>query len=285
MNWALATLLMMLISVGMYSLVRATKTYSVPSILNTFAMISFPVPIYALAVILGRISYVPNLPEVAVMLLQGFILIYFGNLYALRGIEAAPNPGYSVLISKMYVVFTAPASILLFNSSLSGRSITGIVLILCFSYPVMVEKKSARNASSASWVISTLIAFFCFGGIALTSKYLLNSGVPILMRLLIPGILSSLLYIPAAKKAMKKVVWNRTICLLLTGIALCSIGFNFLMQYAFAHSPNVGLVNAANAGSTALLALTSAYFFHDHLSKRKLVGIVGVLSGVFLLFL
>jgi drug/metabolite transporter (DMT)-like permease len=276
---------MMLVSVGMYSLVRATKAYKLPPIINTFAMISLPVPIYGLAVITGRIHYSPTLAEIAVMVLQGLVLIYFGNLYALRGIEAAPNPGYSVLISKMYVVFTAPVSIILFDSSLSCKSIMGILLILCFSYLVIVEKKSIRKASSASWVVSTLVAFFCFGGIALTSKYLLSSGVPILIRLLIPGILASVLYLPAAKKAFKKIEWNSKISFLLIGIALCSIGFNSLMQYAFAHSPNVGLVNAANAGSTALLAVTSALFFHDHLSKRKLLGIVGVLCGVFLLFL
>ncbi len=285
MNWAVATILMMFVSVCMYSLVRATKKYSVPPIINTFAMISLPVPLYALAVIAGHIHYSPSLQEIIVMVLQGLVLIYFGNLYALRGIESAPNPGYSVLISKMYVVFTAPASLLLFNSTLSQQSIVGIALIIGFSYLVMVEKKSVRKTSSSTWVSSTLIAFFCFGGIALSSKYLLQSGVPILIRLLFPGILASILYLPEANKGFRKIKWANQAILLLIGICFCSIAFNYLMQYAFAHSPNVGLVNAANAGSTALLAITSALIFHDHLSKRKLLGIAGVLCGVGLLFL
>ena len=284
MNWIFATISMMLVSVVMYSFIRLSKQFAIPPIINTFAMISLPLPLYGIWLLFTDITYTPTLTELVVMGLQGLVLIYYGNLYALRGITDAPNPGYSVLISKLYVVFTAPASILLFDSSLSSRSMIGITAIVIFSYFVLVDSKTKKTPASNSWIVSTLIAFLCFGGIALSSKYLLNSGVPILVRLILPGILASLLYLSAANKAFATMRKTPQVAVLLIGVALCSVGFNYLMQYAFANSPNVGLVNAANAASTALLAVTSAVFFHDDLSKRKLLGIAGVLVGLYLLF-
>ena len=280
---------MMAVSVVMYSLVRYIKQYPKSTELVPFAMIALPVPVYAVFVLFEKSSYRPSLLHALVLIMQGIVFVYLGNLYALKGIEKAPNTGYSVLISKIYVVFTTPLSVVLFNSKLSLSSIFAILMIVFFSYFVMIEKRSNRvkkTKEENAWIKYTLIAFLCFGGNALTSKYLLNGGMPIFFRLLFPGIVAGLLYAPKAIKNFQNIqVSKKPFILLLLAIAVCSILFNFTMQYAFSKSPNVGYVNAANVSSTAILAFPSALIFKDPLTRRRALGIIGVLAGTYILFL
>ena len=68
-------------------------------------------------------------------------------------------------------------------------------------------------------------------------------------------------------------------------IGICSASFNYFMQVAFNIAPNVGYVNAVNAASISLLTLSSAILYKDELSLKKLMGILGVTFGLFVLFL
>lgn len=68
-------------------------------------------------------------------------------------------------------------------------------------------------------------------------------------------------------------------------IGVFATSFNYFMQVGFDLAPNVGYVNAANAASISLLTLMSALLFKDDLSLRKIIGIIGVTVGLFVLFL
>jgi len=281
---------MMLTSILMYSVIRFSKKYSLSAELTSFAMIGLPIPVYTLMSLLDNTAYHFRPLHVLTMVIQGIVFVYLGNLYAIRGIQAAPNPGFSVLVSKIYVVFTAPLSVILFSSPLSNRSIVAILIILIFSYFVLIERTNRRSKSESGqskWVIYTIFACLCFGGNAISSKYLLNGGLPISYRLLFPGLVATALYLPGVIRSIKLIPLKNknSIAKLLFTVALCSIIFNFSMQLAFVKAPNVGYVNAANVSSTALLALTSSYIFKDILPKRKLIGIIGVMLGTYLLFL
>jgi len=129
-------------------------------------------------------------------------------------------------------------------------------------------------------------AFFCWSFLALSSKYLLNIGVPILTRLVLSFVVVTLLIL--AEIVYKKVDWEKVskdqlITLLLIGIFGAS--FNYFMQVAFNLAPNVGFVNATNAASISLLTLVSAFIFKDELTLKKMIGIFGVTAGLLLLFL
>jgi hypothetical protein len=63
---------------------------------------------------------------------QGIFFSYLGNVFSLKGIEYSPNPGYSLIISKSYVVFTAIASIFIFSAPLTMKSVIAILLIVLF---------------------------------------------------------------------------------------------------------------------------------------------------------
>jgi uncharacterized membrane protein len=122
--------------------------------------------------------------------------------------------------------------------------------------------------------------------LALSSKYLLNMGVPILTRLILSMVVTTVLIfgeILYKKVEWKKVSRDQLVILVLIGIFGAS--FNYFMQVGFNLAPNVGFVNATNAASISLLTLMSAFFFKDELTVKKMIGIFGVTAGLLLLFL
>ena len=61
------------------------------------------------------------------------------------------------------------------------------------------------------------------------------------------------------------------------------VGFNYGMQQGFVTAPNIGYINAMNASSIGLVVIGAAIFFHDDLSGRKLIGVIGVIAGLIFL--
>jgi uncharacterized membrane protein len=224
--------------------------------------------------------------EYVLIAIQGIFFSYLGNVFSLKGIENSPNPGYSLIISKSYVVFTAIASIFLFSAPLTFKSVIAIALIIIFSAIITIDKNKNKTDSKTSWLPYTLGAFFCWGLLALSSKYLLNMGVPILTRLILSMIVVTTLIV--GEITYKNVAWRKLSNDQLITLGLIGIfgsSFNYFMQVGFNLAPNVGLVNATNAASISLLTLMSAFFFKDELTVKKMIGIFGVTAGLLLLFI
>ena len=150
----------------------------------------------------------------------------------------------------------------------------------------MIDKSRNKQESNKLWLLYTIGSFFCWGLLALSSKYLLNVGVPILTRLIYTMIIVSVLILGEIKVKyvdMFKISKSQFFTLGMIGVFATS--FYYFMQVGFNLAPNVGYVNAANAASIYLLTLMSAFLFKDDLSFRKMVGIAGVTIGLFVLFL
>ena len=286
MNWIIASLLMFVSSVAVYLGVRKSNALKTPRQLNNLAMFLIPVLVYMVLVVKTPTNFTLRPFEYFLILVQGIFFSYLGNMFSLKGIEYAPNPGYSLIISKSYVVFTAVASIFIFSAPLTIRSMIAIAFIILFSALIAIDKDKNKTNSNKLWLPYTIGAFFCWGLLALSSKYLLNMGVPILTRLILSMTVTTLFIfgeIIFKKVEWKKVTKNQLVILLLIGILGAS--FNYFMQVAFNLAPNVGFVNATNAGSISLLTLMSALIFKDELSAKKMIGIFGVTAGLLLLFL
>ena len=286
MNWIIASLLMFVSSVALYLCVRKSNALKTPRQLNSLAMFLIPVLIYMVLTVKTPTSFALKPFEYLLILIQGIFFSYLGNTFSLKGIEYSPNPGYSLIISKSYVVFTAIASVFIFSAPLTMRTVIAIVLIVLFGALITIDKNKNRTTSNKLWFPYTMGAFFCWGFLALSSKYLLNMGVPILSRLIISMVVTTILIfgeIIYKKVKWKKVSKDQLITLLLIGIFGSS--FNYFMQVGFNLAPNVGFVNAANAASISLLTLMSAFFFKDELTVKKMIGIFGVTAGLLLLFL
>ena len=120
--------------------------------------------------------------------------------------------------------------------------------------------------------------------LALSSKYLLNLGVPILTRLILSMmVVVILIFREMREKKVSVAGLSRNQLKTLAMIGIFGSSFNYFMQVGFDLAPNVGYVNAANASSISLLTLLSAYFFKDELNKRKLLGIIMVTVGLIVL--
>ena len=133
MNWIIASLLMFVSSVALYLLVRKSNTLKTPQQLNNLAMFLIPVLVYITLTLRTPTNFTLKPLEYLIVLIQGIFFSYLGNKFSLKGIEYSPNPGYSLIISKSYVVFTAIASIFLFSAPLTIQSVIAIVLIILFS--------------------------------------------------------------------------------------------------------------------------------------------------------
>jgi uncharacterized membrane protein len=286
MNWIIASLLMFVSSVALYLCVRKSNALKTPQQLNNLAMFLIPVFVYILLTVRTPTTFILKPFEYLLILIQGIFFSYLGNVFSLKGIEYSPNPGYSLIISKSYVIFTAIASIFIFSAPLTMRSVIAIVVIVLFSALITIDKDKSRTTSNKLWFPYTIGAFFCWGFLALSSKYLLNMGVPILTRLILSMLVVTVLIFGEMKlKKISVFQINKSQIVTLLFIGIFGSSFNYFMQVGFNLAPNVGYVNAANAGSISLLTLISAFIFKDELSVKKMIGIAGVTAGLLLLFL
>ncbi len=286
MTWIIASLLMFVSSVALYLFVRKSNSLNTPQQLNNLAMFMIPALVYAVLAIQNPSNFALRPFEYALIIFQGIFFSYLGNVFSLKGIEYSPNPGYSLIISKSYVVFTAVASIFIFSAPLSLQSAFAIGLIILFSALIMIDKDKNKTSSNKMWLPYTMGAFFCWGFLALSSKYLLNVGVQILPRLILTMlVVTVLIFIEIKYKKIKIFHISKPQIMTLLFIGLFGASFNYFMQLAFNLAPNVGYVNAANAASISLLTLVSAFIFKDELTVRKMIGIFGVTGGLLLLFL
>ena len=249
-------------------------------------MFLVPVLVYTVLTVGTATSFTLEPFAYFLIVIQGVFFSYLGNVFSLKGIEYSPNPGYSLIISKSYVVFTALASVFIFSAPLTATSVIAIILIVLFSAVITIDKDKNKTTSNKVWLPYTMGAFFCWGFLALSSKYLLDIGVPILTRLILTMlVVTVLILVEILVKKVKIFQITKPQLVTLFFIGLFGAIFNYCMQVAFNLAPNVGYVNAANAASISLLTLASAFFFKDELTVKKMIGIIGVTAGLLLLFL
>lgn len=289
MSWIIASLLMFFSSVVLYLFVRRSNQLKTPQQLNNLAMFLIPVAVYFFMAITTQVRFELSIFEYILILIQGIFFSYLGNVFSLKGIEQAPNPGYSLIISKSYVVFTSIASIFIFGAPLSFRSAIAIAIIVVFSAIIMINRNPIKKNSSRAnnlWLPYTIGAFFCWGFLALSSKYLFNIGVPVLTRLIYSMMVVTVFIFGEIKvKKVNLLKISKTQVLTLLAIGIFGSGYIYFMQIGFNLTPNVGYVNAVNASSISMLTVFSIILFKDEFSWRKMIGVFGVTAGLLLLLI
>lgn len=285
MDWITASLIMFVSSIVLYTVIRKVQLLKVPT--QTYSLFIFGLPIiFFIGIILfTKIPINITLVQFIEILFASIFFSYLGNYFSQESILLAPNPGYSLIISKSYVVFTTFMAVLLFNSEITLKNILSIVLILVFSSLIVLPSKLKKHSHNKKWILYSFGAFFCWGFLALMLKHLIGNGVEITVLLSIMClIVTSLIYLEIRKKKisidLSKEKW---IYLILIGIF--SALFNYYMNVGYKYSPNPGYVNAINASSITFVTLLSVFLFKDEFSFRKFVGVIGTTIGLILLFL
>src|SRR5258708_33020486 len=180
MNWILASLIMFVSSVILYLFVRKSQLQQIPNIFNNLTMFVVPCVIFCFISLFTHASFLLSPQNFLLILFTAFVFSYLGNRFSLTSIKEAPNPGYSLIISKSYVVFTSLVSIFVFNSPLTVKDVIAIALIIIFSALIVIDKATHKTSkNSLLWLLYAFGAFFAFGFLALVSKYLLTHGVQV----------------------------------------------------------------------------------------------------------
>lgn len=254
-----------------------------PSQYNNLAMFAIPLIMFIILALTAHQSFMIPLDMLTIIIGAGILFSYIGNVSSLVSIQKAPNPGYSLVISKSYVVFTTLVSVLLFHAELTIKKTIAIIFIVSFSALIMLSQKGVKKATDKSWLPLSLASFFCWGMLSLTSKYVFTHGVNIYIFLsYVYLVVTICVVIEMLKKKVSfdGVIKNKGILLL---IGICSIGFNLFQFIAIKLAPNVGYVNAINASSISAVTICAILLFKDEFSKRKLAGVLGVTIGLLLL--
>lgn len=284
MNWIAATLLMFVCSIATYLAVRKAALSKLPSQFNNLAMFAIPLIIFLIGDLVTGQSLRISFLQFLEILVAGVILSYLGNAMSMVSIELAPNAGYSLVISKSYVVLTSILAVPLFGATLTVQAIIAIALIVASSALIMVNPKTAHKAKSAAWVPLAIGSFLCWAFLSLTAKHLTSQGMPTIVFLTYLFIVSNICILIEMKvrRVAFGIIFKRFWPFALIGVA--ATGFNFFNFYAIHIAPNVGYVNAANTASIGAVTILSVMLFKDELTKQKLAGVTGVIAGLLLLF-
>lgn len=285
MTWILYAVGLIVFSVITYLAVRLAKDQAIPLVLRNWSMFMIPAGLFLVVNLVRGYSLVVSPFQLGMILFGAVVFSWLGNNASLKALDLAPNQGYSLIISKSYVVMTAVMSVWLFHAPLTIKSVLAILVIVGFSALIMIEKKDRPGGEpSKSWLWLTMVAFVCWACLALSNRYLLLTGLPSTVLLFYNfSIVAILVGLQALREKVSLQLPQKSwLTLLVIGIG--GAVFNFFQVSGYGIAPNPGYMNAANAGSISLLTIASAYLFRDELSPRKMVGVIGVVAGLILLF-
>jgi len=286
MNWTFFAGMMFVTSIVSYLLVRKSSLLKVPNSLVNLAM--FGVPLVSF-LIMGIVEKVPILVTwwfIPILIIIAVGFSYIGNKASLRAIDLAPNPGYSLVLSKSYVIFTTLIAVIFMGADFTWKSALAILMIVGFSIPIMVTRGGEKKAKHRTWILLSLVSFFAWAFLSLSSKWLFNMGLDPMTFLIYLFVIvtACIIVIDRVKISQIKQVPKSGRWILLS-IGISSTFFNLGQFYGINLAPNVGYVNAINAASIAAVTVFAAIIFKDNLTWTKGIGVLGVTAGLILLLI
>lgn len=286
MSWIAYSLMMFFSSVALYLTVRKSSLIKSPAYLTNLAMFAIPLIAYVIIGIVNSSNLSITLWQALILLATAVIFAYGGNKASLHAIDVAPNPGYSLVLSKSYVLFTTLVAVTLLGAEITLQKVVAILIIVGFSALIMINPKGAKKVKSEKWILLSFGAFFAWGMLSLSSKYLFNNDVDTIAFLIYLYALVTfcIVFIDKVRISKIKEVSN-TAKIMLLGIGVFSTLFNLGQFEAIKLAPNVGYVNAINAASISMVTVFAVILFKDELTLKKAVGVLGVTVGLILLLI
>lgn len=275
-------------SVIMYLLTRKLQTQNIDNKLVTYAMGALPMPILLLYLLTTNTSFAISLPLLGLVGICAILFSYLGFRFSLQATKDAPNPGYSLIIQKSYAPYTALMGIFLFNQKISITGGIAILIIIASTSLILINRNSDKQQSDKKWIAESFIAFFLFGTLSLTSKFVLGNGVTPLLLTFYNFLFNTFAFSIDYRKALRisnlRLLTGDSIITLII-IAVATAIFNIMMFSAIKLAPNIGYVNIINSSSITVITILSAILYKDKLSIKKVLGILGVTFGLILLFI
>ena len=285
MHWTLASIFMFASSIVFYLSVKKLQVIGVDKRIYTLANYVFPSCIFFIFAIVQGISLWLAVWMIIAIFLARVGFNYVGTIAGYKGMEEAPNAGYSLVIQKSYAAYTLFASTVLYGSELPLHKVLLSIMILISAFAITITRGKKLSITNYRWAIYSLVAFFCFGAISLSSKYFANIGVGAIPQLFWSMFLTLCLTtgdIFRVKKRMSFTFGKQAIFfMIILGISVTS--FYYFKLVAEIASPNIGYVGAINAGSNAFYTVIVALLFKDSLSWKKFLAVLVLTVGLVLL--
>ena len=125
--WPLYALLAMVCFASMQLVFRYTTRGGLTPGVVLFFVFGFGWGFYLIHVALLRPSLVVTLPRIGLLFLAG-AFAYVGNLYAVRAVSIAPNPGYAMALVSLQALVVTGVSVLLLDATFSWTKFVGVLL-------------------------------------------------------------------------------------------------------------------------------------------------------------
>lgn len=282
MNWIIVALIVFVSSTLLYLTLRKVRPFNLSDEIQNLSFFLLPAVSLFIYNISRHSTFRINLTEALSTFLVA-VFLWIGNTFLLKSLKTAPNPGYTVLIAKSYLIITTLLSPLLFDSVITFKSVFAIGLILFFLSLILIEKKKVGPPNRTHWLRYACITFAMWGVQALILISIKNSLLNSSEILMLVSIFYSLIVVGEIliKKVSLAPVIKYWPWIILISIAAMFSNLFVIVGYKLA--PNPGFIDSANAASVAAIAILACIFFKDNLSVKKGLGIIGVSIGLILL--
>ncbi|MDD3302677.1 MAG: hypothetical protein PHN31_03900 [Candidatus Gracilibacteria bacterium] len=285
MNWILASIFLIIGSCILYLFIRNIEKYNTPIEIKNFSFFFAPIiPLY-LYNYFNNISIIIEFKYFVLLLFSSVFLSWMANIASLKAMQLSPNPGYPLMISKSYVVYTTIFSYLFLGSELSLKKSVIIIFVIIFSTLIIYNKDKTRKSKDNKWILYTIYSFLAWGNLAIVLTYLTQKGIAsTTINFYLCLIVSIIIIFEIFLKKTRYKIKNKFELLNLFIIGIGYIIFQQSMVYGYGVSPNPGYINAANTASIGIITLLAGLFFKDDLSKKNLIGVFGIIICLVLLF-
>jgi len=238
--WLFYAFTMFLASNVLYLLIRLAQKQNIPISFYSITLFLIPSIIYFLLAYLNQVSLLVPAEQFLLIIFAAFFWSYLGNYFSQKSILLASNPGYSLILSKSYVVVTTITAVFLFNAEFSWQKFIAILFILFFSMLIAVPSKE-KKSRNYKWVYFSLLTNLCLAFGSLISKYFLNLGLEPFVYLFYINVFVTTLNFFDFKRQDIKLHLSKKQILLVIMIGIFQAAFNFFMQTAYKSAPNTRL--------------------------------------------
>ena len=284
MNWIIISIGILLSSPMMYLFLRKSKDLKKDIKIQNLSIFLIPTIVYFIYNLVSGTSMIIEIKYFLIILAAAILFSLIGNIFSLKAVQLTKNPGYSLMIQKSYAIFTTIMSVFLFGSLITVKDIISIIIVLVFTSLILIEKSTQKDDNKI-WILYTFGAFFAFGFLSLTNTYLGKQGLTsTVINFYICLIVTISLAIQIFTNKIKLSFDKMSIGVFI-GAGIPASIFNFCLIQGYLLAPNPGYISAVNVASIALLTILYRVFFKDTLTLKKSIGIVGILVGLFMLFI
>ena len=233
--------------------------------------------------LISKTSMIVEFKYFLIIIGASLLFSLLGNIFSMKAIQLASNPGYSLMIQKSYTIFTTVMSVFLFGSSITVKSVIAIIIVLCFVALILIEKSDKKDENK-KWIIYTFGAFFAFGFLSLASTYLGKQGLASTVINFYICLIVTIAFIIQIYIKKIKLSFDKKSIGVFIGASIPASFFHFCLMQGYQVAPNPGYISAVNVASISVLTVLYRVFFKDTLNLKKMVGVFGILIGLIILF-